>query len=290
MRFLFHSLKAALFLAGLALGAALPAGATSYYIQSKQNGKYAGFYRGYLAARFDRNHAQAFEAVELANGRVAFQDPASGRYLRAGAAGADLNLLEWGDVRLDEWEMFDNMVVGGYTALRSVANGKYVRAGIGQQTYFGAVSDHTLGWEQFRLVEANAAAPENTGWLRDMMSGGWRVGDMLDQNGRALGFSTPRLEAVRFIIQRNGSFRLTAGCNTVTGQIDIVRARTGEVRFSNILSTRLPRASCNADFFDLEQTMADLLEDIRSVERLDNNRLMLRYANGARYGFILRRR
>ncbi len=289
MRFLTRAMKMALLLSGLLLGAIQPAKAETVFIQSVQNGKFAGFYNDYLAARYNLAHAQPFDLVMLANGRVAFQDPANGRYLRAGAAGAELNLLEWGDHRLDEWEMFDKMVANGHTVLRSVANRKYVRAGIGQQTYFGAVSDHTLGWEQFRLVRPQAGGVDDSAWLRDLIVGSWRIDEVMDQTFRAVSVNRRTMQVTRFIIQRDGRFTFTAGCNMLSGRINIVRPNTGEVRVSDIMTERL---ACNNEADRLERTVSELLEDIRYARRLDANRIVLDYSNADRrqYGFILRRR
>ena len=50
-------------------------------IQSVHNGKYAAFRNGYLAAGANQTNGASFELVRLGDNRVAFRDPASGRYL-----------------------------------------------------------------------------------------------------------------------------------------------------------------------------------------------------------------
>ena len=114
MCFITQTLKQAALLGAMLISAALPARAEEIVIRAQQNGNYAGFYNGYLAARFGLEQASVFE---LGGGRVALRDPATGRYLRAGAGGANVALLEWGDHRRDDWETFTRSFQNGNMAL-----------------------------------------------------------------------------------------------------------------------------------------------------------------------------
>lgn len=285
MCFITQTLKQAALLGALLISAALPARAEEILLQSAQNDKYAGFANGYLAARSSVARAQHFDLIRLGNARVALRDPASGRYLRAGAAGADLALLEWGDMRRDDWETFILGTQGGTFTLRSVANGKYVRAGIGSQTYFGATSAQARGWEAFRIIATDIDRGGDQ-WILNRIVGQWRIHRLLDTSQVPIPFDRATLQGARLDIQQGGRFSFTAGCNTVSGRINAVREDLDGLVFSNILSTRM-RCANSAE--ELEHLVARMLEDMRFAET-QPNRLMLFYANRATMGMELIRR
>ena len=225
-----------LVLASAALAAPATASAETVLLQSVQNGRYVAAGRdGYLAANTDQGaRAQGLELVRLEGNRVAFRDPASGRFLRAGVTGS--TLLAVGAPHIRGWETFEmRRLGGGQIALRSVQNGRYVRAGVGRGALLAAVSERVAGWETFRLVpfDARAEAPrppheERPRDERVDLAGSYRVIAVANPGGRGV----ERLErslsrGTQVTIQRGGAFSGTVGCNQFNGEM---RQRRGAVR------------------------------------------------------------
>jgi hypothetical protein len=46
-------------------------------------------------------------------------------------------------------------VASDLIAIQSAHSGKFVRAGVGQESFLAAASDHIKGWEKFRLIPSN---------------------------------------------------------------------------------------------------------------------------------------
>jgi|GEM_PF-1036525 len=221
----------------------LAASAETVAFQSRQNGNYLAFdSSGVLAARAAGPEAQLFELIRLERDRVAFRDPSSGRFLRAGVTAA--TYLALGERHIRGWETFEMRQDGPDITLRSVQNGKFVRAGVGPETRLAAVSEQARGWETFRLVPVTmqrgpastgpAPAPDTlaSGAARrgpateanvpaDLwFAGRWRVADVHDGAGRGMaGLNDRILREIEIDIDRSGRVAGYSGCNHFTGQI-----------------------------------------------------------------------
>jgi hypothetical protein len=42
-----------------------------------------------------------------------------------------------------------------FIAIQSAHSGKFVRAGVGQESFLAAASDHIQAWEKFRIIPTN---------------------------------------------------------------------------------------------------------------------------------------
>jgi len=242
-------------LAALACGLATPVAATAEQvaIQSWQNRQYACFDGGYLAASCPGNRAHVFEIERLGGNEVAFRDPASGRYLRAGVT--ENALMALGGDRIGGWERFEMTQSGGTFHLRSVQNGQYVRAGIGQQTLFGAVSPHTLGWEAFRIFPVGT--PSEVSLEQDhetpvQFSGNWVLDRVLDASGQEVRFND-RMARMRPVeIDAQGRLHFTFGCNQINGQLLQRGDRIG-VAGGGFMTTRM---ACPGPEMELERIVS----------------------------------
>lgn len=256
----------------LTLGLTLPAGAADVTIQSLQNGKYATFTGGYLAANTTQAQAYIFQEVHMGGNSYAFRDRASGRYLRAGVTSN--TLLAIGGRNIGTWEQFEVVTRAGVSTMRSIQNGKYIRAGIGRDALFGAVSDRRGAWEQFRITPV--AAPRAAAWTPPF-AGSWTVRRVLNAAGNRIPVNRVALLDSHFDIYENGRFVFSAGCNDVTGRI-VHRPADSGISFTNL---RITRVNCANAAFDLERTVLSVLSEIRFA-RMGSDRLFLtRNAEGS---------
>lgn len=238
----------------LILAALLPrAEAEPVRIKAQQNGKYATFVGGYLAASATRAGAHVFDMIRLDGTRVAFRDPQTGRFLRAGVT--QTSLLALGEAHIRGWETFEQATDGPVSTLRSVQNGKYLRAGIGAQTLFGATSDRVGAWEAF-LIEpvgrTQQQAPQ-TAQAHVDFAGDWQVAEIYE-GGARLSYNDRMLRQTRFTITPEGRFSGTAGCNQLGATIT---QRGVAVAISPVLSTRM---LCNTPGDQLERHLAHVLD------------------------------
>lgn len=232
--------------------ATLPAMAERVAIQSWQNRQYACFDGTYLAASCPGNRAHVFEMEDLGGGVVAFRDPASGRYLRAGVT--DQSLLALGGGQIGGWERFETTQSNGATFLRSLQNGLYVRAGIGPDTLFGAVSPHMMGWEEFRIFPVGAPASpslEDDHELPVSFSGSWVLDTVVSAQGQSVTFNDRMARARPITIAADGQIHFSFGCNQVNGRLLQQGGRMG-VAGGGMMITRM---ACPGLEMDLERAV-----------------------------------
>lgn len=100
--------------------------------------------------------------ASVPTGTVHFQSVQNGKFVRAGVTHSTLLAAVSPHVR--GWETFEITEVPStrdsngeaFTrtyAIRSMQNGKYVRAGVGQGSLLAAVSPHIRAWEKFHIIE-----------------------------------------------------------------------------------------------------------------------------------------
>lgn len=251
----------------IALAAALPhARAEPVVIKSLQNGKYAGFTGGYLAADRSRGAAHVFDLINLDGNKMALRDPATGTYLRAGVTGQ--TLLALGAPRIGGWETFARGWSGTGVTLTSVQNGKFLRAGLGPQSLFGAVSDRAAGWESFAFERVGdaGARPDQAGPVS--FAGDWRVQEMY-QGGQPVSLNDRMLRQTRFTITRAGGLSGSAGCNTLGAAISQSGTR---ITVSNVTSTKM---LCRTPGYELEVMLAQVLP--RAVQYAFSPRMLMLY-------------
>lgn len=246
----------ALLAALLILAALMPrAQAETVTLRAQHNGQYAGFVGGYLSASLPRNRAHVFDMIRLDGNRVAFRDPATGRFLRAGVT--QTSLLALGERHIRGWETFELRQDGPVSTLRSVQNGKYVRAGIGAQTLFGATSDRVGAWEAFLILPTGAPAQQRqpqAAASRIDFAGTWRVHEIYD-GGARVSYNDRMLRQSQFTITPEGRLSGSAGCNTLSATIS---QQGVALRVSPVLTTRM---ACNTPGDRLERHLARVLED-----------------------------
>lgn len=252
-----------------ALFSALPAVAETVAFQSRQNGEYIAIdSSGVFAARSTAPQAQLFEMIRLEGDRVAFRDPASGRFLRAGVTAS--THLAFGERHIRGWETFEMRHDGPDITLRSVQNGKFVRAGVGAETRLAAVSDQARSWETFRLVPAAQLGSVSTGPAPERgaratraavptdlpFAGRWRLRELFDANGASVSLENAYGRDARITISRSGEISGTAGCNTFSGQIMVITrngaADAPRFRVDQLMTTK---ANCGGPIGRFESTL-----------------------------------
>jgi hypothetical protein len=244
----------------LALLSALPALSQTVIFQSRLNNAYLALdNRGLLAAIARGPAAQPFELIALQGNRVAFRDPASGRFLRAGVGQA--THLALGEAHIRAWETFELVRLGGGDVrLRSVQSGGWVGFdGTGPLTArWGTTGDG----QTFRMAPVSMPAPPaNTGRppVDPWYSGTWSVGTLLDRRGALHRFDTPQMDEVRIVIGRDGRIEGYSSCNNFTAEIVEV---PGGVRLQNLSSTR---RSCPDGRNELQAALYEALGTLHRI-------------------------
>jgi len=262
-----------------ALLSALPVAAETVAFQSRQNNKYIAVdASGVLAARSAAPQAQLFEMIRLEGDRVAFRDPASGRFLRAGVTAS--TYLAFGERHIRGWETFQMRQVGPDITRRSVQNGKFVRAGVGAETRLAAVSDLARSWETFRLVPAAQLGSVSTGPAPERgaratrvaaptdlrFAGRWRLRELFNTNGAPVSLENAYGRDARVTISRSGEISGTAGCNTFSGQImEITRngaADATRYRVDQLMTTKM---NCGGPIGLFERTLYYAVDGLHVV-------------------------
>jgi heat shock protein HslJ len=244
------------------LATALPTTAEPVAIQSSQNRQYACFDGGYLAASCPGNRAQVFDMEHLGGGQVAFRDPVSGRYLRAGVT--DTALMALGGGRIGGWERFEMTQTGGTFHLRAVQNGQYVRAGIGPDTLFGAVSPHARGWEEFRIFPVGTPSAPSLQAEHDPVvgfAGQWVLSRLYDGGGTPVSFNDRMARMNPVSVDAQGRVSFSFGCNTVNGHL---------LQRGALIDTDGPlvmtRMACPGPAMDIERAIARAFDDAASFD------------------------
>ncbi len=205
------------------------------------------------------------EMIPLTGNRVAFRDPQSGLFLRAGV-GQD-TLLAVASPHIRGWETFEMIDNGRGVALRSVQNGQYVGADP-QNPQLAAVWG-TMGMGQrFHLVRVGAAVQPRPPVVTPAdFNGAWQV-TALFENGRAVDFSNAGLRRAHMAIDRVGAVIGTNGCNQFDAQLSVQGGRT---RVEHLMLTR---ARCYGEENEISTLFNASLTDAFRFERVQGGQVL----------------
>jgi heat shock protein HslJ len=129
------------------------------------------------------------------------------------------------------------------------------------------------GTTEIRLLDRKVADPD-----RPLVGTRWVVDTVID--GSMAG-STPQGAEAAFVIDPDGAFRGSSGCNTMGGNATVT---TTTITFSNVFTTKM---ACEPDRMRLEQAVLRVLAGAVTY-RIDADALHLTHPNGA--GLVLRAR
>ena len=169
---------------------AMPSWAETVAFQSRLNQNYVGVDpSGLLAASARGPQALVLDMVRLDGNRVAFRDPQSGLFLRAGV-GSQTHLMV-ASPHIRGWETFEMVQDGPDVVLRAVQNGLFV--GVDPQgARLRAASAHARQAETYRLVPVGqpsqrqaAPAPLERPVQFDLpFAGDWVLDELVDSGIR----------------------------------------------------------------------------------------------------------
>lgn len=255
------------------LALALPAGAEMVTLHSVLTGHAVGVdASGLLAVR--RGPAVTLDMIRLAGNRVAFRDPQSGLFLRAGI-GAQTQ-LGIASEHIRAWETFElHQTVGGVSLL-SVQSGAWVGFD-GVEPRLNARWGTQGRGQAFHLVPAGGAAaaaaplPFAGSWVLDELFGG----------GRPLGLDVRVVQGATLQIGADGALDGHSGCNSFSAQMH--RQGTG-FQVGDFLTTRV---GCQAGR-SVERMLYSAITGATQVT-LFGNRLELRDIHGLLTARFIRR-
>ena len=216
--------------------------AREVYLQSAQNGLYVTEVGGVLAAATpDVRRAVRLDTVKLQRGRVAFRDPRSGRFLRAGVG--EKTLLSVASPHIRGWETFEQIRLrGDKIALRSVQNGKYVRVNQGRKARLAARAERPGAATEFRILPARVNTPPSGGRPGTHqggqqrpggidaadIAGQYRITHVAADNGYLVRLGRDLARQASFSLDRSGRVSATVGCNRLSGQLAIRDSRVNQ--------------------------------------------------------------
>ncbi|MCA0203744.1 MAG: META domain-containing protein [Proteobacteria bacterium] len=220
--------------------------------------------------RLGAGAAVPMEMIRLDGRRVAFRDPASGLFLRAGVGAATEMALVSPHIR--GWETFELWDQGGSVVLRSVQSGQYVGAD-GRDQRLNATWGSAGRGQQFRLMPVGAAPrPLPPRPPAAIFVGEWRVQDLY-VNGQSLPLSVATRAAVQLGIDRQGGVQGNTGCNAFDGR---VTAEGGGHRIGGLMLTR---RGCGGEAGQVERLVLEAFGATRLLE-IQGGRLILRGEGG----------
>lgn len=243
--------------------------------QSRLSGHYVGTdSAGLLMAQAQRPRALVLDMVRLNGNRVAFRDPATGMFLRAGVG--QQTYLSIASPHIRGWETFEMAQDGPDVSLRSVQNGLFVGTD-GSDARLAAVWGGRGRGQVFRLVhigrpsapveEASHAPRSNL-----QFAGSWQL-RALFENGRAISMSDRAMRQATFRIGRRGSIEGTTGCNSFSARIMDWRSA---YRVEDFLMTRM---RCQGSRGDVDRLVPAMLTDAAHFARTGTT-LEIRDGNG----------
>ncbi|MEZ5750947.1 MAG: META domain-containing protein [Paracoccaceae bacterium] len=255
---------------------AMPSWAETVAFQSRLNQNYVGVDpSGLLAASARGPQALVLDMVRLEGNRVAFRDPQSGLFLRAGV-GSQTHLMV-ASPHIRGWETFEMVQDGPDVVLRAVQNGLFV--GVDPQgARLRAASAHARQAETYRLVPVGqpsqrqaAPAPLERPVQFDLpFAGDWVLDELVDsgiRNDRAL-------RQARMTIGRRGAINGNSGCNTFSATL----LETGPTfRVTQLLTTR---RGCQGLTREIEDMLYQHLRDTQHFSVNRAGRLELRDSRG----------
>lgn len=255
---------------------ALPAWAEPVAFQSRLNQAYVGVDgSGLLSANARGPQALVLDMVRLEGNRVAFRDPQSGLFLRAGV-GSQTNLMV-ASAHIRGWETFEMLQDGPDVVLRAVQNGLYVGVDP-HSSRLRAASNRARQGETYRLVPVGqsggrtaAPAPLERPVQYDLVfAGHWVLDELVDsgiRNDRAL-------RQARMTIGRRGAITGYSGCN----EFSAILRETGPTFLVTSFST--VRAQCDGLAREIQDMLYLHLEDARHFAVGASGRLELRDSRG----------
>ncbi|MCB1405792.1 MAG: META domain-containing protein [Rhodobacteraceae bacterium] len=253
-----------------------PAAAEPVAFQSRINGQYVGTTdTGLLAANARGPEALVLDMVRLEGNRVAFRDPASGMFLRAGVG--PQTLLAVASPHIRGWETFELIQTGADITLRSVQNGLFVGTD-GVDARLAATWGTRGQGQSFRLVPIGAVARPDEAAPRvpsaDLgFAGRWRL-DALFDDGRMLSIRDRAMQEAQVTIARRGGVDGTTGCNQISARI--LESRSGFV-VEDFLTTRV---RCYGARADVERHLIDALTEATHFARIGSDVLEIRDSTG----------
>src|SRR5690606_20433661 len=126
-----------------------------------------------------------------------------------------------GSRRIRGWESFEPLPLGGgRVALRSVENGRFVRAGMGRGSHLAAMSGRVGVWEAFRFVEPAGGARPGRLDLEDL-AGDYRITHLVADSGYLVQLARLLAGQARLSIDGEGMVRATVGCNRMNLRISV---------------------------------------------------------------------
>jgi len=255
---------------------AVPALAETVMFQSRLTGGFVGIDRsGLLAANASVRQALVLDMVRLEGRRVAFRDPDTGDFLRAGVG--QQTYLAVASPHIRGWETFELMQDGQDVTLRSVQNGLYVGAN-GDRRLAATWGTRGRG-QMFRLVPVGVQAPAaGTGAHRptsDLPFAGSWVLDVLFQRGRALSLNDQALRQAQLRIARRGGLSGTTGCNT----FDAALLEQGSMY--EVQDFIMTRRRCHGARGEVARYFREALSDAAQFTLIGGDRMELRDHTGA---------
>ncbi|MCW1934870.1 META domain-containing protein [Pararhodobacter zhoushanensis] len=226
--------------------------------------------------------AMTLDMVQLEGNRVAFRDPQSGLFLRAGV-GAQTELAI-ASPHIRSWETFELIPNGPGFALRSVQNGMYVGADPANPRL--AAVWGTRGMGQTYLLQpvgqtrpflpVRPAAPQD-------YVGGWQL-ETLYRNGRPVALDPQAIAGAYMNIARLGAVEGNSSCNQFDARIG---GHDDTIVVRNIITTR---RACGGDVRQVENLFYQSLQEVRRFVMLQGSgRLDMRDANGTLLASLRRR-
>ncbi|MCB1397760.1 MAG: META domain-containing protein [Rhodobacter sp.] len=235
----------------LLLATIAPASADMVAFQSRLTGQYVGVDgAGLLAAQARGPQALVLDMIRLDGRRVAFRDPQSGMFLRAGVG--QETFLAIASAHIRGWETFEMVQDGPDVTIRSVQNGLYVGTD-GRQPRLAANWGTRGQGQTFRLVPVGAPAPQpvpqemSRAPATDLaFAGFWRLDDLF-VNGAPVSLNDRAMRQVQLTIGRRGALNGTSGCNEFDARLMEWRSA---FRVEDFLTTRV---GCQGERREIER-------------------------------------
>jgi len=227
--------------AAVILATMAPAGADMVAFQSRLTGQYVGLDgAGLLAAQARGPQALVLDMIRLDGRRVAFRDPQSGLFLRAGVV--QETFLAVASAHIRGWETFELLRDGPDVTIRSVQSGLFVGTD-GSQPRLAANWGTRGQGQTFRLVPVGAPAPQplpqqdtSRAPSADLaFAGFWHLDDLF-VNGAPISLNDRAMRQAQLTIGRRGSLDGTTGCNEIHARLMEWRSA---FRVEDFLTTRV---------------------------------------------------
>ncbi len=174
------------------------------------------------------------EMIRLNGNRVAFRDPQSGMFLRAGVGQA--TQLSVVSPHIRGWETFELIPTARGHALRSVQNGLYVGADPAEPRLAAVWGTAGLG-QTYRLrpVTLTRPAPDLRPVVTQAHVGRWRLDTLYGAGGQPMPLDAQAVAQMHLGIDAQGALSGNGGCNSFNARL--VR-ENGALAVRDFLTTR----------------------------------------------------